>query len=151
MVMDTGALTLCWAKTRAPRRLSRKVFAVTATTAVGMTLLSCSAPRPSADHPPTTSSMVYEPSAPVVRAPLSPPLGYASHSSTPLGPYGNSPKNGVEPQTATHGVWRPSPRWAAIKGEGCIVVEQDPQAKFTAEAEAAKIRVEKCSKEDIEK
>jgi hypothetical protein len=28
------------------------------------------------------------------------------------------------------------------------VVEQDPQAKFAAQAEAAKVRVENCSKED---
>lgn len=146
MVMDTGALTLSWAQTRVPRGVSRKVFAVAATTVVAMTLLSCSAPRPSADHSPTTSPIVYGPSVPVVRTPLSLPLGYASHSSRPLG----HPNEGVEPQTAGHGGWRASPRWVAINGDGCIVVEQDPQAKFAAQAEAAKVRVEKCSKEDIE-
>jgi hypothetical protein len=61
-----------------------------------------------------------------------------------LAPYANSANEGAEPQTAAH--WRASPRWAAVKGEGCIVVEQDPQAKFAAQAEAAK--VENCSKED---
>ena len=47
-------------------------------------------------------------------------------------------------------MWRASPRWAAVKGEGCIVVEQDPQAKFADQAEAAKFRVENCSKEDAD-
>jgi hypothetical protein len=47
-------------------------------------------------------------------------------------------------------MWRASPRWAAVKGEGCIVVEQDPQARFADQAEAAKFRVENCSKEDAD-
>ena len=133
----------------------RKVLVVTAATTVGMALASCSALKPSVVHSPTASPMVYQPSAPVVRAPLSPPVGYASlpplpNSPTPLAPYANSPNEGAEPQTAPHGVWRASPRWAAVKGEGCIVVEQDPQAKFAAQAEAAKFRVENCSKEDAD-
>jgi len=128
----------------------RRVLIVTATTAVGIALLSCTAPQPSAVHSPTTTPVVNEPSASVVRAPLSPPVGYASpppltNSPTPLAPYANSPNEGAEPQTAPHGVWRASPRWAAVKGEGCIVVEQDPQAKFAAQAE-----VENCSKEDAD-
>ena len=149
MVMDTGALTLSRAQTRAPRGASRKVFAVAATTAVGMTLLSCSAPRPSADHSSTISPMVYGPSAPVVRTPLSPPLGYASHSSTPLGPNGNSPKKGVEPQTASHGGWRASPRWVAINGDGCIVVKQDPQAKFAAQQRQRKSGLKSARKRTL--
>jgi hypothetical protein len=133
----------------------RRVLVVTATTAVGIALLSCTAPQPSAVHSPTTTPMINEPSAPVVRAPLSPPVGYASpppltKSPTPLAPYANSPNEGAEPQPAPHGVWRTSPRWAAVKGEGCIVVEQDPQARFAAQAEAAEARVENCSKEDAD-
>jgi hypothetical protein len=122
----------------------RRVLAVTATTAVGIALLSCTAPQPSAVHSPTATAMVNEPLAPIVRAPLLPPVGYASpppltNSPTPLEPYATSPNQGTESQTAADGVWRASPRWAAVKGENCIVVEQDPQA--------AKVRVENCSKE----
>lgn len=118
----------------------RRVLLVTATTAVGIALLSCTAQQP--------SPMVNEHSASIVRAPLSPPVGYASppplpNSPTSLAPYANSANEGAEPQTAAH--WRASPRWAAVKGEGCIVVEQDPQAKFAAQAE-----VENCSKEDAD-
>ena len=124
----------------------RKVLAVTAITAVGTALLSCTAPRtPVADAPPTPP-MVYEAPAPVAHAPLPPPAGYASpppliNSSTPLASYDNSPNERAEPQTAPHQVWGASPRWAAVKGKGCIVVERDPQAKFA---------VENCSKEDTD-
>ena len=131
----------------------RRVLIVTATTAVGIALLSCTAPQPSAVHSPTTTPVVNEPSASVVRAPLSPPVGYASpppltNSPTPLAPYANSPNEGAEPQTAPHGVWRASPRWAAVKGDGCIVVAQDLEA--AAQAEAAKMKVENCSKKHID-
>jgi hypothetical protein len=118
----------------------RKVLVVTSTTIVGMALLSCTAPQPSAPL------MAYEPPAPVVHAPLPPPVGYAS--PTPLAPYANSPNEGAEPQTAAH--WHASPRWAAVKGQGCIVVEQDPRAKLADQSEAAKVRVEKCSKQDAD-
>jgi hypothetical protein len=133
----------------------RKILVLMATTAVGMASLSCTAPQPSAVSSATTTPMVNEPSAPVVRAPLSPPAGYASpppliNSPTPLAPYANSPNEGPEPQTAAHGAWRASPRWAAVKGEGCIVVEQDPKAKFGDQEEEGKFRVENCSKEDID-
>ena len=131
----------------------RRVLVVTATVAVGLALLSCTVPQSSAVNTPTTTPMFNEPLAPVVRAPLLPPAGYASpppltDSPTPLAPYANSPNEGTEPETAAQGVWRASPRWAAVTGEGCIAVEQDPQAKFAAPAGAAKVRVEDCSKED---
>jgi hypothetical protein len=121
----------------------RKMLVVTATTAVGMALLACSGPRPSAVYSATTSPMVYDPSARVARAPLSPPVGYASpprNSPTPLASYGHSANEGAEPQAAAPGDWRASPRWAAVKGKGCIVVEQ----------ETAKAKVENCSKEDVD-
>lgn len=130
----------------------RKVLVVTATTAVGIALLSCTAPQPSAVNSPTTTSMINEPSGSVVRAPLSPPVGYAPgsplpSSPTPLVPYANAPNEGSEVQTPPQGAWRASPRWAAVKGDGCIVVDQYPQAKFAAPAEAAKARIENCPKE----
>ena len=99
--------------------------------------------------------MVNQTSEPVVRAPLSPLVGYASpppltNSPAPLVPYANSHNEGAEPQTSAHGGWRASPGWTAVKGDGCIVVEQIPQDKFAAKSEAAKFRVEKCSKEDAD-
>ena len=47
-------------------------------------------------------------------------------------------------------MWRASPRWAAVKGDGCIEVDQYPQAKSATQAEAAKARIENCSKEDAD-
>ena len=129
----------------------RKVLMVTAAMAIGATLLSCTAPqRPIADAP-SAPPMSYEPLAPVARTPLSPPVGYVGYASPPrltnsptsLAPYGNSLDEGAEPQTAAHGVWRASPRWAAVKGEGCIVVGQD-------QAKATKVTVDNCSKADID-
>jgi hypothetical protein len=128
----------------------RKVLVVTATTAVGMALISCS--EPPAVYSPTTSRMVYEPLARVDRAPLPPPVGHesaAGNGPTPLAPYGRSPDEGSARKATPPGEWRSSPRWAAVKGQDCVVVEQDPQAKFAA-AEAAKVKVGNCSKEDLD-
>ena len=120
----------------------RKALVLTATMAVGMALLSCSAPEPSKGLSPTTTSTI-NPPEPVVRAPLAPLVGYASpqpltNSPAPLGPYASSNNQGAV------GVWRASPSWAAVKGDGCFVVDQTPQS------ETAKFRVEKCSKEDAD-
>jgi hypothetical protein len=119
-----------------------KILVVMATTAVGMVLLSCSAPK--TDRSPSTSTMVYEPSAPVARTPLAPPVGYASpppqtHSVTPLASFADRSNADFGAPTVGPGAWQASPRWRAVKGEGCIEVEQDPQAKY---------RVESCSRED---
>ena len=100
----------------------RRVLVVAVTMAAGMALLSCSGSLPSAVDSPTASRMIYEPSARVARAPLAPPVGYASPSRNP------------PPAAADTGVWRASPRSATVKGKGCIVVEQD----------------EHCSKEGID-
>jgi hypothetical protein len=130
-----------------------KILVVTAATAIGIALLSCTAPQPPAVDSAKTSQMVYDPAAPVIRAPLSPPAGYASppsptNSPTPLAPYGSSPNEGLEPQTRAREEWRASPRWGAVKGDGCIVVAQDLEA--AAQAEAAKMKVENCKKRDID-
>jgi hypothetical protein len=109
----------------------RKVLVVTAITAVGMALLSCS--EPPAVSSPTTNRLVYEPSARIARTPLPPP----EHDEA------------SEPKATAEG-WLASPRWAAVKGQDCIVVEQDAQAKFAAQAEAAKVKVGDCSKEDLD-
>jgi hypothetical protein len=133
----------------------RKALVLTATMAVGMALLSCSAPQSSTVLSPTTTSTI-PPSEPVVRAPLAPLVGYASpqsltNSPAPLGPYASFDNQGADPQTSAHGVWRASPSWAAVKGDGCVVVEQMPQDKSAAQSEAAaKFRVEKCSKGDAD-
>lgn len=49
-------------------------------------------------------------------------------------------------------VWRPSPRWAAVKKKPRTSgAKPDPQAKFkAAQAKAAKVGVENLTKEDIE-
>ena len=132
----------------------RKVPIVTVTMAGGFGLLSCTAPQPSAVSP-ATMPMANESSGPVVRTPLSPPGGYASNafapnSPTPLQPYASSPNDGADAQTGAGGMWHASPRWAAVEGDGCIVVDQYPQAKFATQAEAAKARIENCSKEDAD-
>ena len=132
----------------------RKVLIVTVTMAGGIALLSCTAPQPSA-VPPATTPMANESSGPIIRTPLSPPVGYAStafapNSPTPLGPYASSPNDGADAQTGAGGVWRASPRWAAVKGDGCIEVDQYPQAKFATQAEAAKARIENCPKDDAD-
>jgi hypothetical protein len=127
----------------------RTVLIVTATTAVAMGLISCS--EPAAVYSPASSRMVYEPSARIARAPLPPPVGYASEAGNapkPLVPYGGITDEGSKPKATTPGEWRSSPRWAAVKGQGCIVVEQDTHAKF-APAEAAKPKVGNCSKNDL--
>ena len=128
----------------------RKVLVVTATTAVGMGLISCS--DPAAVYSPASSRMVYEPLARIERAPLPPPVGYTSEASnapTPLVPYGGSPDEGSKPKGTTPGEWRSSPRWAAVKGQGCIVVEQDAHTKLPPK-QAAKVKVGNCSKNDID-
>jgi len=51
----------------------RKVLVVTTATVVGIALLSCTAPQPWAVDSAKTNQMVYDPAAPVVRAPSSPP------------------------------------------------------------------------------
>jgi hypothetical protein len=128
----------------------RKVLVVTATTAVGMGLISCS--DPAAVYSPASSRMVYEPLARIERAPLAPPAGYTSEASnvpTPLVPYDGSSDEGSKPKATTPGEWRSSPRWAAVKGQGCIVVEQDAHTKLPPK-QAAKVKVGNCSKNDID-
>lgn len=121
----------------------RRALLVTVTTAVGVTLLSCSEVRRPGNQSSMSNSMAYDSGAPVVRAPLAPPVGYSSpspltYSPTPLVPRANS-----EQQTIGLGEWRASPRWAAVQGEGCIEVEPDPRAQ------AEKLRVETCPKNDV--
>jgi hypothetical protein len=122
----------------------RKVFSVIIATALAGALLSCSGPRRSAEQPSTASAFVHEPAGQVVRAPLAPPGGYSSpspltNSPTPLVPYVDPP-NDTDPQATGLGGWRASPRWAAIKGEGCIEV---------VEGEAGKLKAEECPKDDV--
>ena len=130
----------------------QKALGVTITTAAGIALLSCSALQPSAGDSSSTSLTVYEPSAPIIRAPLSPPMGSSfqslARSSAPS--VGNTNSRGADLRTPPHGTWRASPRWAAVKGDGCIVVEQNPESKIAAEAHARKFRVENCSQEDLD-
>jgi hypothetical protein len=128
----------------------RRLLVVMATIAVGIALLSCSAPAPSATHS-SASAPVYESLGSVVRAPLSPPMGYQppaqlSDAPAPSSTFVGSSKDGLE--TGAAGTWRESSRWAAIRGDGCVEVEQaPPQTNSAADAESAKFTVEDCSKE----
>jgi hypothetical protein len=119
-----------------------KFLAVAATTVLAIALISCSTRETSAVDSP--SPMTYEPSSPVARAPLAPPVGYSSpslpgSSATPFASHADPSSSDFESPTAALGTWQASPRWGAVKGEGCIEVEQDPQARY---------RVESCSKGD---
>ena len=92
-------------------------------TTLGVSLLSCSEAR----SPEVTSSpsLGFESSGPITRAPLSPPAGYSprpgfANSAPPT--INEDPINeGAEPV----GKWRASPRWSAVQGDGCIVVDQE--------------------------
>ena len=131
----------------------RKVLVVTATTAVGIALLSCTAPQPSAVNSPTTTSIdqrafgvesfvrLYHPRLAMRLDRL---------SQVPRRRWCRMPMHPMKvPRCRRHrrvlGGLSP-PRWAAVKGDGCIVVDQYPQAKFAAPAEAAKARIEDLPK-----
>jgi hypothetical protein len=104
---------------------------------MSLALLACSEPHASGQSG-TTGSLGYESPAPVARAPLAPLQGYAGPPSSRAG----EPAGGT---TAAPG-WQASPRWAAIKGNGCIEVEPDPQAKS---AGGNGMKVEACGGEKV--
>jgi hypothetical protein len=106
--------------------------------AAGLALLSCSEPRAPA-QPSTTGSVGYESAAPVLRAPLAPLQSYEAAPSSPPGETAD--------QVAAPG-WQASPRWAAIKGNGCIEVEPGPRAKSAGGK--AGMKVETCPGNDAE-
>jgi hypothetical protein len=127
----------------------RKVL--TAAALLGATLLSCAPQQQTELRPATPGPMLYEPAASVARAPLSPPSGYTSppdlasppglafppglaSAPPPLAPYQNS-VDGGEMQ------WRASPRWSAVEGDGCVVVDQEPET-------AGRFSVKNCPEED---
>jgi hypothetical protein len=100
----------------------------------------------------STNSLAYERPAPVTRAPLAPPTGYASSyasppplgapyaaSSPPPAPYSNSARDYADPQTATLG-WQASPRWSAVEGDGCIEVEQ--------EGHDGQMKIDRCAQQE---
>jgi hypothetical protein len=100
----------------------------------------------------STNSLAYERPAPVTRAPLAPPTGYASSyasppplgapyaaSSPPPAPYSNSARDYADPQTATLG-WQASPRWSAVEGDGCIEVEQ--------ESHDGQMKIDRCAQQE---
>ena len=129
-------------------RCVRKIFAATAIVVTTM-LASCNAPASRGSNYP--APLAYETPAPVIRAPLSPPAGYASATTSSL-------SNGAD-EAARLG-WHASPRWAAIKGNGMLVESEDrlstsksadPRAKFkAAKAKAEKVGIENLSDKDVE-
>ena len=107
-----------------------------AAAAVGVSLFSCSEARP----PDASGSpaMGYEPSVAIARTPLTPPQGTpgALYADQPLStPYDDPLPEGRQPV----GNWTASPRWSAIQGDGCIVVDQTPGAG------SGNMNVQKCS------
>lgn len=130
-----------------------RVLAVAVTMIAGSVLLSCDARQPTAVHSSSPVAVGSEPLAPVARSPLLPPTSYATSAPknslpTPLVPYSNSSSDGDESQGAQGG-WVASPQWAAVQGKGCIEVEQDPgDDQAVAQADAPKVRVQNCSKEN---
>jgi len=125
----------------------RKIFAAAAI-AITIALAACnttSSPEASPQAP-----LAYESPAPVTRVPLSPPAGYASATTSSL--------SGGGDEAARLG-WHASPRWAAIKGKGMLVENDDsraaskadPDARFkAAKAKAEGIGVENLSDKDME-
>jgi len=99
----------------------RTVAIVTLATVAAIALQSCSARQaPSAPSP--TTPMAFEPSSSVVRAPLSPSMGYATQES-----FSSEPPTSYDPISEGYqpvGKWRASPRWSAVQGDGCVVVDQ---------------------------
>jgi hypothetical protein len=119
----------------------REGLIVSVTMAVGITLQSCSAQQPS--PPASKNSPVFETSTSVVRVPLAPPIGYAPQEplfNAPMPPVSAESSFADEAQNVDAGAWRESPRWAAIRGDGCVVAKQD-------DGSSANIRVEHCSEE----
>jgi hypothetical protein len=106
----------------------RTLLTITVTAALGTALPACSAPPGDTLSSP---SVAYEPPAPIVRAPLVPPSGYASTQSpmtdpsSAVAPDVGSAYGGSEPPTPGHMVWQASPRWATVKGDDRIEGEQD--------------------------
>jgi hypothetical protein len=117
-----------------------KIFQITATTIIGIALLSCS-PRPRVVYLPPPA---YSPSPAVISAPLPRSGAYAP----PISPrYGRSTyaRSETPPQADAHMVWHASPRQSAVKTKGA-----DPETKFKAvQAKAEKIGVENLTKDDI--
>lgn len=111
-------------------------------------LQSCSAQQPPSTHS-ATSPMVYEPLAPVTRAPLSAPPGYAASEDQASNSLGSHERGFTDvSETGGLGVWHESPRWAAVQGDGCIEVKREPRTEFTAEAKPPKFKVKSCLEEN---
>src|SRR6185437_2372621 len=119
----------------------RRVLVRMVVAALGIALLSCGARESRGVQSSAPLPMGSEPSAPIARSSLSPPMGYTdpsplNSSPRPLVPCANVPDDEAESQTFRGG-WSASPQWAAVKGNGCIEVQ----------SEESKYRVENCSKE----
>jgi hypothetical protein len=114
----------------------RKAFILAAILAASAALPSCTTDQTSE----TASAPAFERPAQIDRAPLPPPQGYApdATSAAPFARYDFSNESAA-PETEGGVVWQPSPRWSAVKGDGCVSVEQDAQGRY---------EVANCSPED---
>lgn len=119
---------------------------------IALTTLLASCNSPPSRVATSTAPLAYGPNAPITRAPLSPPAGYAPSA-------GHASVAGSADEAGRLG-WHASPRWAAIKGNGMLIETDDtsaifksadPRSKFkAAKAKAEKVGVENLSDEDVE-
>ena len=129
----------------------RKVLGITATTVVGLALLSC-APRPRVVYlpPPPVYAPYYRPplpsSADYRRQPA--PPAYSRRLPVPSG--GTDYAEG-RPQVGSQMVRSTSTSWGAVKKPTRTSAKPNPLTKFkAAQAKAAKIGVENLKNKDIE-
>ena len=119
----------------------RKVLGITATTVVGLALLSC-APRP---------RVVYLPPPPVYAPYYRPPLPSSADYRRQPAPPTYSRRPSVPFGGTDYAVRSTSTSWGAVKKPTRTSAKPNPLTKFkAAQAKAAKIGVENLKNKDIE-
>lgn len=143
--MDSIAIREFGKCSHASRGSLKALIIATGIVAAGTAQLSCAAQR-SSPTPSSTDKTVYEPSAPLIRAPLPPPENYVppAYSANPEAPYESS-LNKANREGGLEN-WVVSPRWTAVQGDGCILVEQDQPH---GEPQSRKFKVKDCSEEEV--
>jgi hypothetical protein len=119
----------------------RKIFQITATMAVGITLLSCS-PRHRVVYLPPPPA--YWPSPLVASVPPPGPMAYSSPPSTRYGKSSYA-RSETLPRSDAQLAAQSSPRRSEVKA-----TKTDPEAKFKAvQVKAEKIGVENLTEDDV--
>jgi len=92
------------------------------------------APPPSGGYVPPPPASGFGPPPSADSRPLYPPASapYGNGYNPGYNPYGSTYSNGsYPPRSAAVGGWQTSPRWSAVQGNGCVIVEQDGGASGT--------------------